>query len=112
MTKFRYLSPEEYAALDADQKAAYIDAALDQLIARDALVPLRVDKLRPPDPDAAAAPAQLPPDEAPQEQAPQQQQQQQQPPQPPQPPPAQDAQPSAPAKDQPGQTSRKEEDTS
>ena len=45
MTKFRYLSLKEFDALDVGQKAVYINAALDHLIARDALVPLRVDRL-------------------------------------------------------------------
>jgi hypothetical protein len=31
---FHYLSPEEYDALDVEQRAAYIDAALDHLAAQ------------------------------------------------------------------------------
>jgi hypothetical protein len=90
VSTFHYLSPEEYDALGVEQKAAYIDAALDHLAAQAPEATLSGKGPHPPDPDAVEVARTRPPPH----QAPQQQQQQQQPP------PAHDAEPLAPSENQ------------
>ena len=88
MPQFRYLSPEEYEALDLDQKVAYIEAAAKHLGAKNyALEP------QPPQQQVQQ------PQQQPQQQQPQPQPQQPQPQ--PQPQPEQDAGPAAPEKGEP-----------